>query len=268
MTGRSHFHSILLMACCGVAAFICNSDQALSQESKATVNAETDVNSIPLVTEIRGRSSAKNSKIEKALLEPASFQFTQTPLFGIAGLISKEHGIPVVLDRSHLEDEGISPDHEVEIDIEKIALGDGLQLMLEPEGMGFIVKNGVLLITSEFVAEATYETRIYDVRAFEMQDPETLADVLTHTTGDGGWISNGGMGDLSFFKGSFIIKQNRETHQQIELVLNQLLQDVLSSTHSPDWPAKNRGNNPHPMSLGGGFGGNAGLQGGGGGGFF
>ena len=267
----------LLVTCCLLCCIAGSGISAQEVEPESDVvhkASQADIQSVSsLRIPVRGRTSASELKIEQELKEESSFEFRQTPLFGVAGLLSKRHDIQIVLDTAALAEEGVSTEEEVDIDIPKVSLSDGLNLMLKDLSLDYLIKNGVLLITTKYAAEEAFETRVYDVRGLHVDDPETLVDVLIHTTGGESWRTFGGQGDLSFFKGSFVIKQNRQTHEEIEGVLNQLLYDVASNPESPAWPARNRNNLPqYPQ---GGFGGGAagvapggGLGGGGGGGFF
>lgn len=228
------------------------------------VRADVQSSDTSLKIPVQKFTSDSERTIEAALQEQASFEFRQTPLFGAIGFLSQRHEIQFHFDREALAEEGISEEEEVEIDIPKITLGDGLDLMLGELNLDYIIKNGVLLITTNYAADDHYVTHVYDVRALEVDDPETLADVLTYTTGAENWRSFGGMGDLSYFRGSFIIKQNRRTHAEIESVLNRLLHDITTNADSPDWPVRSRSTSL-PGGGGGGFGGGAAGVGGGGG---
>jgi len=202
-------------------------------------------------------------KIFHELETEMNFEFPGNALSDVMTYLADSHSIPILLDTLALEDFGIDEDYEVKLIISKASLGDALTLLLEPHGFGYVVRNGALIITSIDNVSLHMETRVYNVRDLDVTDPEALADVLIYTTGDGSWMDLDGPGSLSFYNGSFIIKQNQQTHEQIEAVLNQLLHDKLHSETSPDWPAKSRLNGIQPNIQaplqGGGFGGGVGY---------
>ena len=124
------------------------------------------------------------------------------------------------------------------------SLAHAIDLLLSPHGLAYYVKNDVLNITTVQDAAKQLETRVYNVRSLKVTDPEALADVLIHTTGDQSWREFGGQSNLSFFNGSIVVKQNQQTHVEIERVLNQLALDVQNSAESPEWGVKERAASP------------------------
>ncbi len=199
---------------------------------------------------VQSNHTETEEKIYEALKHQTLFEFPGNPLEDISDYLATAHNIPIILDEIALADLEIARDHELKLVISKLTLADSLDLLLEPHGLTYIVKNGALIITTIQIAQASTETRVYNVRALKVEDPEALADVLIYTTGDNSWSQFDGPGNLSFFKGSFVIKQNQRTHLEIEAVLNQLLNDMRNSKESPTWSVKKRSEEPaSPMQL-------------------
>jgi RNA polymerase sigma factor (sigma-70 family) len=73
-----------------------------------------------------------------------------------------------------------------------------------------------------------------------LDDPQTLVDVLVHTT-SGPWLTKDDQGgEISYFRGSFVVRQTQAVHEEIESLLNNLLRQVQASEQSPAWPAPDR----------------------------
>ncbi|TWT31335.1 ECF RNA polymerase sigma factor SigE [Thalassoglobus neptunius] len=196
--------------------------------------------------------SPQEERILQLLGETTNLEFPGSPLSDVTAFLSEHNNIPVYIDQKALGDEGLSADDPISINIQNVPLSTGLKLMLEPLDLTYLVKDDLLYITTKYSAEEEYVTRVYDVRSLNIQDPETLADVLLNTVGDISWSHHGGGGDLSFLNGSVIIRQTHAVHDEIETLLNQLAKQIRSNPNFPDWPVHDR---PEPGSLNGGFGG-------------
>ncbi len=205
--------------------------------------------------------SPQVEKITKALGEITNVEFPGNPLSDVVDYIGQAHQIPIILDQAGLSNEGISGDDEVQLVLSGVPLRDALDLMLEPLGLTYVIKNGVMMVTTGIKASDTLETRVYDVRSLNVEDPEALSDVITHGISGNWHEKDGDGGEISFFNGSLVIRQTQRSHEEIETLLNQLARQFQSAAENPQWPAKKR---PIPVVPGGmGGGGFGGGQGGG-----
>ncbi|MEZ5941036.1 MAG: hypothetical protein R3C18_06575 [Planctomycetaceae bacterium] len=187
-----------------------------------------------------GAESPNVIKINEALEQRTSLEFPGNPIDDVMRYIGSIHEIPIVIDESALLAEGINLESEVRIVLSGVTLRSALELILSDVGgahLDYIIQHEVLLVTSRVKAEETFETRVYDVRALELDDPEILAHVLRHTT-SGCWVGVNGMfdGDLSYAKGSFIVRQPQRVHREIETLLNVLARQVNFQDPAPNWP--------------------------------
>lgn len=189
---------------------------------------------------VRTQHTPQEQAIFDVLENEVLFEFPGNPLEDVVDFLADIHQIPVLIDTVALEDIGLMSDVEVKLVIKKLSLHHALTLLLRPHDLSYVVRDGALLITSGEEADFYTETRVYDVRPLRVQDPDALADVLIYTTGDETWSEFGGPGDLSYFQGSIIIKQNQKTHREIESLLNLLKSDIESSPESVDWPVRER----------------------------
>lgn len=86
--------------------------------------------------------------------------------------------------------------------------------------------------------------------------PQALVDVITRTTA-GNWesIDGRGGGEISYFRGSFVVRQTQSVHAEIERLLNNLAEQLATAEQSPSWPAPERKPIPGNQSPAGGLGG-------------
>ena len=194
--------------------------------------------------------------ILKALKEPTSFEFVETPLQDVVDYIQRTHGIPIRLDRKELESMNIGPDTLVTCKLSGISLRSALDLMLDELGIKWTILREVLLITSWTKAEsevflvtktyglsdllpgdaADYPYRGNDLprppRETDTPDPRTrthaeqqvdaLVDLISATISPKSWEANGGQGTISHFDQRLVVWQNREVHERIAALLADL----------------------------------------------
>ncbi|MCA9079146.1 MAG: hypothetical protein KDA58_01255 [Planctomycetaceae bacterium] len=187
-----------------------------------------------------GMDSPNAKKIADVLALETHLEFPGNPLADVADFISELHEIPILLDEATLASEGVAPDTEVRTVISQVSLRSALKLVLADVGgvpLDYVIEDEVLKITTRDQADRTYETHIYDVRALQLDDPETLVHVLKHTT-SGRWNVNQGdaLGDISYVRGNFVIRQTQRVHREIVTLLEGLADHVQQGTGDENWP--------------------------------
>lgn len=102
--------------------------------------------------------------INRALVKPVKFAFVDTPLTGVVEFIQDQFKVRVLLDRKSLEDAGVAVDTPVTIQVQDVTLKSGLNLILRPFKLAWIIRDETLIITSADEAEAHLVVRVYQVR--------------------------------------------------------------------------------------------------------
>ena len=103
-----------------------------------------------LARERQRRRSEQEVEIEKKLKTPVAVAFKATPLSKVMEHLGRLADVNMHLDPQGLEQEGISSDTPITIEIRhEVMLKSALNLILEPLHLGYVVKDEVLKITSE-----------------------------------------------------------------------------------------------------------------------
>ncbi|MGA2068902.1 MAG: hypothetical protein ABSG86_28365 [Thermoguttaceae bacterium] len=189
--------------------------------------------------------------ILKALKEPVSFEFKETPLQDVIDYLGDKHHIPIVLDKKELESMNIGSDTLVTKNLKGISLRSALKLMLDELGLKSVIYNEILLITSPTKAESDefLITKVYDVADLVLPGPmdypyrgdrlpgpsvetatqarvgdyDSLIDLITRSIAPKCWGASGGPpADIAVYGLSLVINQTRDVHDQIEALLAQL----------------------------------------------
>jgi hypothetical protein len=117
------------------------------------------------------------SKIRHQLAQPTIMEFIETPLAQVVDFLKDLHGIEIQLDKKSLEEAGIGTDTPITITVQGISLESGLCLMLRPLDMTYVVRHGVMLVTTQAAVRKIVELRVYDVHDLLGEDVD-VRDVL------------------------------------------------------------------------------------------
>jgi hypothetical protein len=129
--------------------------------------------------------SPAEQKIRAALEQPTRMEFIDTPLQDAVNFLKDYHQIEIQLDTRALEDLGVGTDSPVSRNVNGITLKSGLRLMLGDMDLTYIIKDEVLLITTQDKAESELVTKAYPVA--------DLVIPVQSMGGMGGGMMGGGM---------------------------------------------------------------------------
>jgi type II secretory pathway component GspD/PulD (secretin) len=87
-------------------------------------------------------------RIQKSLSKRISLHFDKRPLSEVIAHVATVADVNVILDTLGLEEESISTDYPVSIDVDGIMLKSALNVLLEPLQLGYTIQDEVLKITS------------------------------------------------------------------------------------------------------------------------
>lgn len=130
------------------------------------------------------KNSPQEQRIVSALSERTDLEFTDVPLSDVIEFLRDYHQIPIWIDQTALQDEGIDTSLPITISLSGISLRSGLRLLLEPQGLTYIIEDEVMKITTQALADEALSTRVYPVADL----------VIPITTNIGGGGAGGGAG--------------------------------------------------------------------------
>ncbi|MDX1970300.1 MAG: hypothetical protein SFV23_24225 [Planctomycetaceae bacterium] len=109
------------------------------------------------------KNSPQEQRIVSALSERTDLEFTDVPLSDVIEFLRDYHQIPIWIDQTALQDEGIDTSLPITISLSGISLRSGLRLLLEPQGLTYIIEDEVMKITTQALADEALSTRVYPV---------------------------------------------------------------------------------------------------------
>ncbi len=108
--------------------------------------------------------SEQELQIEQKLKTPVLLQFQNAPLSQVMDYLARMAGVNMHLDPQGLAEMGVSSDDPVTINLsQEISVRSALNLILEPLGLGYMIQNEVLKITSEQRRQGQLYRRVYYV---------------------------------------------------------------------------------------------------------
>jgi type II secretory pathway component GspD/PulD (secretin) len=93
--------------------------------------------------------SQKERDIERRLQAPISLNFKNTPLADVIDTLHDLSGVNVVPDKSALDDASVGMDKPLDLRVENISMKSALNLLLQQLHLTYVVKDEVLVITTE-----------------------------------------------------------------------------------------------------------------------
>jgi hypothetical protein len=176
-----------------------------------------------------------NQSIRAALASPTKMEFTEMPLVDGVAYLKDFHQIEIQMDEPALQAAGVGKDTPVTRNLSGLPLNSSLKLLLEPIGLTYLVRDGVLMITTEDAASKHLELKVYDVT--KSIGPEVKAEEiavvlasLNHPQMMGGGMG-GGMGgavakttDVRIvpFRNLLIVRASQREHEEIAALFGEL----------------------------------------------
>jgi general secretion pathway protein D len=103
-------------------------------------------------------------EIERRLRTPVLLQFQNAPLSQVMDYLARMAGINLHLDPQGLAEMGVSSDEPVTINLsQEISVKSALNLILEPLGLGYVIQDEVLKVTSEQRRQGKLYRKVYYV---------------------------------------------------------------------------------------------------------
>jgi hypothetical protein len=209
----------------------------------------------PVETAPRDQTTECERKIQQKLCSRSSMNFQDTPLSQIIDDLKQMTGINMVADTVALEEAGVRLEQPLSIKVEDMSLKSALNILLKQARLTYVIKDGLLQITTEERAHGRITTVIYPVvdlvtpigsgesemppflcrnpalmgfihdeerkRAAGMTCEEVLIKVITGTIEPNTWSEFGGKATIQYFPLglALVVSQTQDVQEQIQDLL-------------------------------------------------
>jgi hypothetical protein len=193
------------------AIYLSTASSVLADDAKKSAKNEPAAEFLPPL-------SPSEEKILATLEEPTTMDFTETPLRDAIDYLRDLHGIPIQWDTKALEEAGMGSDTPLTYTQNGVKLRSGLRLLLRPKSLTYVIKDEVLLITTQDAADQELITRTYPVGDLaEQHGADILTEAVTATVAPESWKAAGGLGSIVYVPKakSFVIAQTHDAHDEL-----------------------------------------------------
>jgi hypothetical protein len=182
--------------------------------------------------------SAAEQKIREALQQTTEIAFNDTQLGDVVEFLEKRHEINIELDTEALAADGKGSETPITKSLREVTLHKALRLILDGQGLTYLVKNDVMLITTKAAASQPENqmVRLYQVHDLVVapNDPtasqpdfDSLIELLTSCIRQNDWADNGGtIGMVKQFQGpgviAIFVTHDDRGHEEVEQMLKSL----------------------------------------------
>ncbi len=156
--------------------------------------------------------------LRQKLQEDVSVEFVDTPLEIAIRELAAIAKTDIRLDVAELREQRIREREPVTLKLTQRKLETVLQAMLMDLDLTWILRDGLLWVTSVEAAEAFFKTAVYDVRDLcrNADESDALLEAVTEQTEPTSWDVVGGPGSISFAKpGTMVISHQEAVHDEV-----------------------------------------------------
>jgi hypothetical protein len=216
----------------------------VAQQAETASDEETTKTSAMPVAEDSTASLADNKSVENKLRQKLPITIKEgSTLVEALHLLSDKLQVDIVTRWDQLEEEGIQRDMQVSFDMQHttVPAATVLELLLDPIGIGYVVRDGFIYVTTRIQIEEKeefLETRIYNIRdLLQAQTDATDLIRLVHFANNAAWQHEDGFGgSVTWYDGLLAIRQTQEVHRQIAANFEKLRAAAELQAWGPDGP--------------------------------
>jgi hypothetical protein len=186
-------------------------------------------------------------RLRQKLQENVSANFEDTPLEAAVQRLAEEASIDVRLDVSALRDARIREREPVTLKLVDRRLETILQAIVLDLDLTWVIRDGVLWITSVDEADNFLKTAIYDVRDLcrDVDESKALISAITSQAEPSSWADVGGDGSIQYAKpGILVIGHREQVHQRVLRLL-----ETYRSALRTSKPRQRRGDDPNEVTT-------------------
>jgi RNA polymerase sigma factor (sigma-70 family) len=164
-------------------------------------------------------AKGREEEIERLLQRPVSLDFRDAPLGEVLDDLRAWHGLNIAVDQPALEQEGVSLKRPVSVHLGNVSLKSALAVLLHDARLTYVVRDGILVVTTPAVARGKPVRATYPVGKLVGRDlrAEALIHLITRTIEPASWDVMGGSGTVEYYPLSraLVVNQTPDVQEQI-----------------------------------------------------
>ncbi len=179
-------------------------------------------------------SSEENIRSE--LNQKTSIRFVDATLAEAVKSLSQAHQIPILIDLRALEEIGLSSKEPVSLAVKNISLRSALRLLLNHLELSYMIRNEVLLITTEESAEQNLNVRVFQLPASLTGSEVEIVKAVQATVVPDIWETLGGPASIVPVKNTLVVSATETVLEDVASLLEKMTAATVSasSQKAPD----------------------------------
>jgi hypothetical protein len=173
--------------------------------------------------------------------------FNQMPLSAVIAALGKKLEFDLKLDERSLEEESLTPDVPITLELKSMSLRNALYHILEPLHLAYEIDHDVLVVRSKLMIKG--QVRTYDLSVIlpDNSTAEQLIQIIERSIEPDHWQAAGGNSTCDVFGSLLVVHAPDSIHEQIEQLLR------LLGKQSKEHIRPSRSNTPAkaPQGVGG-----------------
>lgn len=206
-----------------------------------------------------------NQKIRNKLKQKIDVEFVDEPLNQVLEYLEERIEVQFYLDPKSIVEQGLSADVPITFSLKNVPVELILKLIFEQIELSYYVDSGVVIVTTEEAMDQNLSVQMYDVKSLVGESSCSYAEmsiglgggrsgfgvgrggkfisdspgveqngivfgcIIQQAVGPQSWMSSGGPGTLSVYRGILIVRQTEWVHEEIGKVLDQLRDKLKNS---------------------------------------
>jgi hypothetical protein len=221
-----------------------------------------------------------NAQTRAKLNKLIGAEFAEQPLSIVLDYVADKINVQFHMDMKALSQSGVTSDTPITFNLKNVPAEMVLRLILRDIGdhtsgdCTYYLDNGVIIVTTTDEADTRSETQVYRIDDLIYSSPitkgketsdifakkpnkvkyDSLIDLIKSTVHTNCWDDVGGVGSICPYRGTLVISQTADVHQEIQKLLKDLRLSINQDIEDDITPQSRRG--------GGGMGGMNGAIGG------
>ena len=140
----------------------------------------------PSYPSIRAGGTPNEERIWAELEKPTEIDFVNTPLEQVFEFLADYHQIPILVNRRALHDVKMDPSKfPITGNAKNVSLGEVLKALLDKHELRYVIRNEVMMVTTERDTAGDEEMRVYSISELvdEPAGAEDLAETIAQQLG-------------------------------------------------------------------------------------
>ena len=161
-------------------------------------------------------------QLRRELDSKTSVRFIESPLSDAVMQLSQAHDIPLLIDNRALEEIGLSSQEPVNLTVVNVSLRSALRLMLAEHELTHVIRDEVLIITTQEAAEQNLSPRVFLLPESLKGNEDEVIRAVQATVVPDIWDVSGGPATNVSVKDTLVVSATERVLEEVDALLDKI----------------------------------------------